>query len=80
MKSLIFVDSYIFFSFFAIDNEKQKSYNDTGTTGKKDLDLVLKLIKDIEEKNNIICLSEVSILEIVCTLNRLNSAQKFQEF
>ena len=76
MKSLIFIDSDILFTFFAINNEKEKNFIKNGTTGDIALDIIIKLIIEIEEKNQIICLSEFSILEIICTLNRLNSSNK----
>lgn len=76
MKPLIFIDSDILFSFFAISSEKQKNFIETGTTGNIALDIILNLINEIEEKSHIICLSEFSILEIICTLKRLNSSQK----
>jgi len=76
MNPLVFIDSDILFSFFAISDEKRKNFVETGTTRNNDLDIILNLIEEIENYNQIICISEFSILEITCILNRLNSSQK----
>lgn len=47
MKPLIFIDSDILFSFFAISSEKQKNFIETGTTGNNDLDIILNLINEL---------------------------------
>lgn len=79
MKPLIFIDTDILFTFFAINNEKKNIFIDTGTTGNNDIDAVLNLIKSIESKGQIICMSDFSILELVCTLNRLKSTHKIPQ-
>jgi hypothetical protein len=76
MKELTFLDSDILFSFFAINEDKIKSYNSSGTTGNIELDAILSLVNQLEKNKEIICISEFSILELVCTLNRLNGSHK----
>ena len=76
MKSLIFIDSDILFSFFALNKQKKENFERDGTTGDDNLDVVINLIDEIENNEQIICLSEISILEILCVLNRRNSASK----
>lgn len=76
MQELTFLDSDILFSFFAINEDKIKNYNSSGTTGNNELDVILMVVNQIEMNKNIICLSEFSILELICTLNRLNSSHK----
>ncbi len=76
MNILVFIDSDILFSFFALNKEKKENFDRTGTTGDNNLDLIINLISEIENKEQIICLSEMSILEILCVLNRRNSSFK----
>lgn len=76
MKELVFIDSDILFSFFAINEDKKKRYIDTGKTGDPDLDKIMNLIKEIESANQIICISEISTLELLCTINRQKSGFK----
>jgi len=76
METLIFIDSDILFSFFALSKEKMEIFDKTGTTGNNNLDTIINLISEIENKEQIICLSEISILEIVCVLKRRNSSFK----
>jgi len=79
MEKTVFIDSDILFQFFALNKKKREKYYDIGTTGDKDLDLIVELIEEIERNNQKIMISEISILEILCTLNRLNSAHKSPE-
>jgi len=76
MQELTFLDSDILFSFFAINEDKIKNYISSGTTGNIELDVILTVVNQIEKNKEIICLSEFSILELVCTLNRLNGSHK----
>ncbi len=76
---MIFIDSDILFSFFAISQEKVKNFKETNTTGDQDLDIILHLIEEIEKKNQIIYISEFSILELVCTLKRRKSTKKIPQ-
>ena len=76
MRELTFLDSDILFSFFAINENKIKSYNSSGTTENVELDAILSLINQIEKNKEIICLSEFSVLELICSLNRLKSSFK----
>ena len=76
MKELTFLDSDILFSFFAINEDKIKSYNSSGTTGNIELDAILSLVNQLEKNKEIICISEFSILELICSLKRLNSSFK----
>ncbi len=55
MNKLIFIDSDILFSFFAINKDKKKKYLKTGTTGNTKLDLIMNMIEKIEETKEIIC-------------------------
>ncbi len=77
--SLIFIDSDILFSFFAINQEKIKNFKENQTTGNQDLDIILNLIEDIEKKKQKICISEFSILELVCLLKRRKSTKKIPQ-
>lgn len=77
--SMIFIDSDILFSFFAINQEKIKNFKESQTTGDQDLDIILNLIEDIEKKKQIIRISEFSILELVCILKRRKSAKKIPQ-
>lgn len=77
--SLIFIDSDILFSFFAINQEKIKNFKENQTTGDQELDTILNLIEEIEKKKQIICISEFSILELVCTLKRRKSTKKIPQ-
>lgn len=72
----VFVDTDILFKYFAIRPEKMDRFKESGTTNLQELDDVLTLLLEIETKNQIICLSEFSILELICTLKRLNSGPK----
>lgn len=76
MQELTFLDSDILFSFFAINEDKIKNYISSGTTGNIELDVILTVVNQIEKNKEIICLSEFSILELICSLNRLNSSHK----
>lgn len=76
MERKIFIDSDILFQFFAINKVKEQNFFNLGTTGDNDLDQIMKLIQEIEKNDQAIYLSEFSILEILCTLNRLNSSYK----
>ena len=53
MKPLIFIDTDILFTFFAINIEKKNIFIDTGKMGNNDIDAVLHLIKSIESKGQI---------------------------
>ncbi len=75
-SSSVFLDSDILFRYFAISEEKRKQYDINKTTGNVDLDAAIQLVQRIDELGQYICLSEFSILELICILNRLNSAQK----
>ena len=75
-KTLIFVDTDLLFSFFAINNEKLMKYREEGTTDDEKLDIVLGVISNIEDNKDIICISEISILELVTLLKRRNSEEK----
>jgi hypothetical protein len=55
--TLIFIDTDILFSFFAINQEKLNQFENEGTTGDKYLDAVLSLIKKIEQEEQKICIS-----------------------
>ncbi len=77
--ALMFIDSDILFSFFAINQEKFKRFEKNKTTGDKDLDIILTLIQEIELNNHLICISEFSILELVCLLKRRSSAHKISQ-
>jgi len=79
MQETIFIDSDILFMFFALNEEKINNFHSSGTTGNLELDGIINLINEIESKNQVIYLSEFSILEIVCVLNRLNSSYKTGE-
>ncbi len=72
----VFLDSDILFRYFAISEEKRKLYNKNKTTGNGDLDAAIGLIQRIDELEQFICISEFSLLELICILNRLKSAQK----
>jgi len=76
MTKLTFIDSDILFSFFAINKEKENKYFETGSIDNEDLDSIMKLIEEIESNNETICLSEISVLEILCTINRQKSSFK----
>lgn len=76
MNSLIFIDSDILFSFFALNKQKKENFERDGMTGDDNFDIIINLIEEIENNELIICLSEISILEILCVLNRRNSASK----
>ena len=80
MQELTFLDSDILFSFFAINEDKIKNYNSSGTTGNIELDVILTVVNQIEKNKEIICLSEFSILELICSLNRFNSVQLIHKF
>lgn len=79
LKILVFIDSDILFSFFAINPDKQKKFEHNGSTGDQELDEILNLISEIESKDERICISEFSILELGCLLNRLNINQKIPQ-
>jgi predicted nucleic acid-binding protein len=77
--TLIFIDTDILFSFFAINQEKLNQFENEGTTGDKYLDAVLSLIKKIEQEEQKICISEISILELACLLKRRESQDKISQ-
>jgi predicted nucleic acid-binding protein len=76
MTETVFIDSDILFRYFAISEEKLSLFNSSGTIGVHDLDAALFLLKEIEQNEQYLCISEYSILELICTLQRLNCAQK----
>ena len=69
----VFIDTDILFRYFAINNEKFQKFLSEGTTGKIDLDNAIKIFQSIEENNQHLCVSEITILELICTLKRLNN-------
>ena len=71
-----FIDTDILFRFFAINSEKYELYKKNGTTNVKDLDKAINLFEIIQEENQNICISEISILELICLLKRSNSDKK----
>lgn len=77
--TLIFIDTDILFSFFAINQDKFNQFENEGTTGDKFLDTVLSLIKEIEQEEQKICISEISILELACLLKRRESQDKISQ-
>lgn len=76
MKESVFIDSDILFRNFAISRDKLALFNESGSTGIKSLDDTLILIKRIEDERQNLCISEFSLLELICILNRLHSAPK----
>lgn len=76
LDEMVFIDSDLLFRYFAISGEKKTLYDDSGSTGNEDLDTVIALFQQIEDANQYVCISEFSILELVCLLNRLNSVNK----
>ena len=79
MTSSVFIDTDILFNFLAINPEKKELFKSQGTTGNPQLDNVLKEITKILEKEDTLAISEFSILELICTINRLKSTQKIPE-
>lgn len=79
MDTLVFVDTDILFSFFALNKEKMKKFQTKGSSGSEELDKIISIVMDIEKNNKILCISEFSILELICTLKRLNSGPKIPE-
>ncbi len=55
---------------------KKKLFETKGTTESKELDKILETILEIKENKDNICISEISILELICTLNRQKSGNK----
>ncbi len=76
MDEVAFIDTDILFRYFAISDKKRALFFSHGSTGIKDLDHVMNLIQEIEKNNQYPCISEYSILELICTLTRLKSASK----
>jgi len=54
MNEWVFIDSDILVRFFAINREKRQTYESKGSTGDRDLDDALNLVKIIEnnKQNN----------------------------
>ncbi|OLS16015.1 MAG: hypothetical protein RBG13Loki_0343 [Promethearchaeota archaeon CR_4] len=76
MEEVAFSDTDILFRYFAISEKKRSAFFASGSTGIKELDLVMNLVQDIEKNNQYPCVSEYTILELICTLTRLKSASK----
>jgi predicted nucleic acid-binding protein len=70
LKKCVFIDTDILFSFFALNKEKREIFENNGSTGDQDLDKILKIIFEIEENKETICISELSLLELIALLNR----------
>jgi len=70
MTSLFFIDSDILFNLLAINKKKKEKYTKEGTTGDKRLDQLIKTVLEESKKYDRICISNFSVLEILCTLNR----------
>ena len=79
MSSLLFIDSDILFNLLAINIKKKERYRIEGTTGDQKLDQILDTIMEQSKKYEKICISNFSILELVCTLNRLKSEFKISK-
>ena len=71
-----FVDTDILFRYFAINSKKYEDFCKNGTSGHVDIDNSLNVFQKIGDDNSILLLSEHTILELVCTLQRMNSSTK----
>lgn len=76
MTSLIFIDTDILFNLLAINQEKKEKYAREGTTGDTELDQLIITFLEESRKFDKICISNFSVLELLCTLNRLKSEFK----
>ena len=79
MTSSVFLDSDILFNFLAINPEKKEKYKSQGTTGNPQLDRIIKAVIKILEKEGTLNLSDFSVLELICTVNRLKSSHKIPQ-
>lgn len=79
MNETIFFDSDILFNYLGINPQKKEKFELNGTTDDSNLDLLLNTIRNIKENENIICISNFSVLELICTLNRLKSKYKISD-
>ncbi|TFG19977.1 MAG: PIN domain-containing protein [Promethearchaeota archaeon] len=79
MTTSVFLDSDILFNFLAINPEKKEKYISQGTTGNSQLDRIIKAVMKILEKEGTLSISNFSVLELICTINRLKSSHKIPQ-
>ncbi|MHA1661406.1 MAG: hypothetical protein ACTSUT_20100 [Promethearchaeota archaeon] len=79
MTSSVFIDSDILFNFLAINPEKKEKYKSQGTTGNPQLDRIIKEVIQILKEDKSLTISDFSVLELICTVNRLKSGHKIPQ-
>jgi len=79
MTYSIFLDSDLLFNFLAINPEKKEKFKSQGTTGNLQLDQIIKAVIKILEKEGTLNISDFSVLELICTVNRLKSTYKIPQ-